>query len=98
MNSALNKQKLLRGTSFLQVESSDQKAPKLQCSCKFIKSSKGFVNNATKLKPKLSSNKKTEFIEMKVKENLISRNKSKIFRKENGKLFLLNFLIFVEIF
>jgi hypothetical protein len=82
----VNKPKYLRGTSFLQVENSNEKTPKLQCSCKFIKSSKDFLeNDMANLKiNSVSSKAKTGFIQMKVKENLINKNKSKILGEKNG--------------
>lgn len=105
----LKKNKILKKTSFLQVE--EEKSPKMQCSCKFIKSSSEFLQNTlNKVNKVVSTNnsdvvQKTEFIEMKVKNNLVNKDETKIIEpKKNGnnyfvnfsknfKIFLLNFFI-----
>lgn len=92
-NKLLNKTKLLRGTSFLQVD--ENKTPKLQCNCKFIKSSEQFLEkNLANLKkqntPENNTPQNTEFIEMKVKENLIEKHNTKINEeKKNGNIKLI---------
>ena len=61
----------------------------MQCGCKFIKSSEEFLQkNLAKLKEN-SSPQKSEFIEMKVKENLVDIENTKIVEEKNG-----NFLFF----